>query len=116
MGERSDQVSPVLAVTQRTYGRWRVFGLRGELTYATCDELTQVLDGDGEGTGKPCVAVDASGLEFFDSAGIRCLLIAARRVQATGGEFVVLDASRLVRRIHWMHLTHVLQVVAALPA
>ena|SRR5947207_10095726 len=116
MGESTDQVSPSLEVTQRTQGRWRVFGLQGELTYATCDELAQALGGEGEGTGRPCVAVDASGLEFFDSSGIRCLLIAARRIQGKGGEFVVLDAGRLVRRIHWMHLTHMLPVTAALPA
>lgn len=90
--------------------------MQGELTYATCDELAQALGGDGEGTGRPCIAVDASGLEFVDSAGIRCLVIAARRVQATGGEFVVLDAGRLVRRIYWMHLTHMLPARATLPA
>jgi anti-sigma B factor antagonist len=120
MGERTDQASPALAITQRTQGRWRVYGLQGELTHATCDELAQALDGEGEGegegTGRPCIAVDASGLEFFDSAGIRCLLIAARRIQGQGREFVVLDAGRLVRRIHWMNLTQMLPVMAALPA
>jgi anti-anti-sigma factor len=50
--------------------------------------------------GGPCTAVDASGLEFFDSSGIRSLLIAAKRAQDQGGEFVVLDAGPMMRWIH----------------
>jgi anti-anti-sigma regulatory factor len=53
--------------------------LRGELTYATCNELAQALDIPVDGTGRPCTALDASDLEFFDSSGIRARLIAAKR-------------------------------------
>ena len=90
--------------------------MQGELTHATCDELAQALDVPVDGTGGQCIAVDAFDLEFFDTSGTRCLLFAARRVQDHGGEFVVLEAGRLKRRIHWMQLTEMLPVVAALPA
>ena len=90
--------------------------MQGELTYATCDELAHAVGVDVDGTKRPYVAVDASDLEFFDSSGIRCLLLAARRVRDKGGEFMVLDAGRLMRRIYWMHLTDTLPVTATLPA
>lgn len=91
---------------------WVVARLRGELTFATCEELAGALVGQDAGR----VAVDASGLDFFDSAGIRSLLLEGRRVRRAGGEFVVIDAGRLRRRTAWMGLDGVLPVVAALPA
>ena len=114
MGRRMDDRSPSLAITHRTQSRWRVFRSQGELTYATCNELAQALDIPAGGTGRPCAAVDASGLEFFDSSGIRSLLIAAKRAQDQGGEFVVLDAGPMMRRIHWMYLIETPPVMATL--
>ena len=90
--------------------------MQGELTHATCDELAQALDVPVDGAADLCIAVDAAGLEFIDSSGIRCLLRAARRVRDQGGEFVVLDAGPMMPRIRWMHLAEMLPVMAMLPA
>ena len=103
--------APSLDVAVQRRGGWMVARLLGELTFVTCDELAGALAGVDAGR----VAVDASGLDFFDSAGIRCLLLEGRRVRRGGGEFVVLDAGRLLRRAAWLGLDRVLPVVAALP-
>jgi anti-anti-sigma factor len=108
----TDSRAPSLGVAVELRAGWVVVRLSGELTFATCDELAGALAGRDAGR----VAVDASGLEFFDSAGIRCLLLQGRRVRGGGGEFVVVDAGRLLRRTAWMGLERVLPVVAALPA
>jgi anti-anti-sigma factor len=108
----TDSRAPSLDVTVERRAGWVVARLSGELTFATCDELAGALA--GQDTGR--VAVDASGLDFFDSAGIRCPLLEGRRVRGGGGEFAVVDAGRLLRRAAWLGLDGVLPVAAALPA
>ncbi len=102
-----------LAVAVEERGRWVVVRVRGELTFGTCGELTDALAG---AAGPGGVAVDVSGLDFFDSSGIRCLVLAARRARAEGAEFVVVDPGPVLRqRAEWMGLGEVLAVVPALP-
>lgn len=116
MPQQSDELKPSLRVTTEQQGRWLVVRLHGELAFGTCDELAQILDVPADGDAGPSIAVATAGLEFFDSTGLRCLLSAAKRVRGQGGEFIVLEDGRLARRIHWMSLTDILPVMAALPA
>jgi anti-sigma B factor antagonist len=116
MDQGTDGLTPSLRVTEGRQGRWLIVRVQGELTLETCGELTEVLSSAAEGAGRPCIAVDTSGLEFFDSSGIRCLVTACRRVQSRGGEFVVLDTGRVRRRFELLGVLPMLPVMAALPA
>jgi anti-anti-sigma factor len=88
----------------------------GELTCVTCDEFAGVLAGTGGGAGPARAAVDTSGLEFFDSAGLRCLVSVCRKARNAIGDFVVIDTGRLRQRVQRMGLAGVLPVAAELPA
>jgi anti-anti-sigma factor len=112
----SGALVPPLGVAVQEQGRWVVVRVRGELTSQTCEELTGVLAGVGVGGGPGCVAVDTTGLEFFDEAGLRCLVLACRRVRRAGGEFVVVDAGPVMRKAARMALGEYLPVAAELPA
>jgi anti-anti-sigma factor len=72
--------------------------LRGELDLESSpllqSELHRLLSTD-----LSAVILDLAGLEFIDSTGLRCLLIAARRSQANGDHLRVLPPSGHVERI-----------------
>ncbi len=71
----------------------------------------------GDGAGPVRVAVDTSGLDFFDSAGIRCLVSACRKVRRADGVFVVVDAGPVMRRrVERMGLAGLLPVMPSLLA
>ncbi len=106
---------PPLSVTKHWPGRWLIVKVQGELTFQTCDELTEALDVLADGAEESCIAVDASSLTFFDSSAVRCLVIAHRRVKSQGGEFVILDAGPLIQRFQRLGLLQVLPVTATLP-
>lgn len=80
----TDAPAPSLRVAAEQRDGWLVVRVRGELTFRTCDELAGVLAGAGGAAGQARVAVEASALEFFDSAGVRCLVSACRRARRAG--------------------------------
>ena len=47
----------------------------------------------------PQLVVDLSGVEYISSAGLRVLLVAARRVQATGGRLALCAMGQPVRQV-----------------
>lgn len=47
----------------------------------------------------PRVVVDFSGVDYISSAGLRVLLVAARRVQATGGRLALCGMGEPVRQV-----------------
>jgi anti-anti-sigma factor len=55
----------------------------------------------------PRVVVDFSGVDYISSAGLRVLLVAARRVQSTGGRLALCRLGESVR--------HVFQLAGFLP-
>jgi anti-anti-sigma factor len=118
MDQGADDKTPLLEVSKHKQGRWLVVQVKGELTHQTCDELAAAFDVEvaAAGAGKPCIAVDTSSLTFFDSAAVRCMVQAHRRVQRQGGEFVVLGTGGVMRRIQRLGLVHVLPVMATHPA
>ncbi len=48
---------------------------------------------------RPRVVVDLSGVEYISSAGLRVLLVAARRVQGTGGGLALCGMGDAVRQV-----------------
>lgn len=112
-----DAPVPPLEMTVDQQGRWTVVRLAGVLDYTTCDALTPVLQNAVAAVRCPCVAVEFSGLQFCDSSGLRCVLIANRRIRAAGGHLVIVDRLGLLHGKGWMFgLGGLLTVVPRLPA
>ena len=114
---QTDAIPPELELTVHEQDRWVVVQVRGELNFQTSQELSSALDSlSGNIERHPCIAVDTSRLQYFDSSAIRCLLVAFKNVQGQGGEFAVVDAGGLARRIERIGLRGILPVLPALPA
>lgn len=105
-----------LGVRVEPRGQWVVVRLDGELDYASSVDLVMVLGGV-IADGGLCVAVDMSGLEFFDSSGLARVLQAATQVRRLGGQLVVVDGQQpnLRRRLELMGAAKLLPVVPAVP-
>jgi anti-anti-sigma factor len=72
-----------------------VIAVSGELDLATAPELSDTLSRtDGE-----AVNLDLSGVSFIDPAGLRVLRTAKRDIDARGGQLVIRNPSRQLRRI-----------------
>lgn len=69
----------------------------GELDIAAADQFRRMV-GDLMGAGVRVVTVDLAGAEFVDSTGLGALLWAEHRLQAAGGDLVVLHARGPVAR------------------
>jgi anti-sigma B factor antagonist len=72
--------------------------LRGELDVYTAprfrEHVTAMLR-----EGHTRIVVDAVGLEFLDSTGIRVLVAARRHAEAAGGQLRIVNCSAATRRI-----------------
>jgi len=108
-------VSPLgLEVTRR--GPWAVIRLSGELDYASCPGLRAHLGMVLGAVPRPQVAVDVSGLEFCDSAGLGCFVWAHQRARQRGGTLMLAGPDAwLARLFHITGLNQVLRISGALP-
>jgi anti-sigma B factor antagonist len=101
-------IDSVVAVRQLTHGTLTahvgperetcLVRLRGELDLASVplleSELHRLLS-----TELSAVILDLDGLDFIDSTGLQCLLVAARRSQANGDHLRILPPRGEVERI-----------------
>ena len=69
----------------------------GELDIATAPALDQELE-QAFGSHTARVVLDLRELEFIDSSGLRTLLIARRRADATGAQFSLVAGDRALER------------------
>jgi anti-anti-sigma factor len=74
----------------------RMLSVAGELDLATAEELTRRLDAIGQGDGD--LTLEASGLSFVDSTGVRALLRVAERLQGRG-RLILRSPTPAVRRV-----------------
>jgi anti-sigma B factor antagonist len=97
-GADDDVEDEGFSITTRRDGGRVVLALVGELDLHTADELTTAVSGllEQEVTR---VEVDAGGLSFADSAGLRAVLIARAAAAEAGASFGVIDASGTVERL-----------------
>jgi anti-anti-sigma factor len=51
------------------------------------------------GTGKPCLAVDLTGMDYISSAGLRVFLKMAKQVQKANGKLVLFGLRPNVREV-----------------
>lgn len=72
--------------------------LSGEVDITTAAELNELITGQlAEATQQ--LTIDVVGLDFADTAAIRVLLIAARRLRQRGGGLVLLRPQRALARV-----------------
>jgi len=72
--------------------------LHGELDLNGTDAVSRKLDEFAAGD-VDTLLLDASGLTFLDSSGLRTLLTGREQFAAKGGQFKVVDASAAVARV-----------------
>ena len=90
-----------MALEHRSYGNARVVTPRGRLDHDNCEpfqaDLAVELDvcvRDGA-----ALVLDMSGIEYVSSAGLRCLMIAARQAAARHSRVVVSSPQPVVAEI-----------------
>lgn len=109
--------APVLLISTGPAAGWMVVTAAGDLDYATSPQLAAQLEAVIDVERPPRVAVDLSGMDFCDSAGLRCLLAASRRAQQRDGELALLrPPGTLRRKLTITALDLVLRVVEELPS
>jgi uncharacterized protein (TIGR02172 family) len=82
-------------ITTHTQGDCRTVVINGNLDTTTAPKLEAHLDV----TGVREVVVDFTNCPFISSAGIRTLLMAHRRIAASGGKFIARNLSPSVREV-----------------
>ena len=90
-----------MTLSHRTYGEARVVSPRGRLDHDNCEGFQRDLAAQLEACEKERAALvlDMSGLDYVSSAGLRCLMIAAKQAQGHAGKIVVASPQPVVAEI-----------------
>jgi len=108
-----------MPLPHRNFGTARVLAPRGRLDHETCETFQADLRPHAEACAKEGTALvlDLSGLEYVSSAGLRCLMIAARDTKARAGRIIVAAMQPVVAEIFQIsRFNLVLEVFPNLPA
>jgi anti-anti-sigma factor len=77
---------------------WSLVSIAGRLDMVSAGPLEQELEGlIGAGTRR--LAIDMSRLDYLSSAGLRALLVAARRLQEGGGILTLIGLRGTVKEV-----------------
>jgi len=90
-----------MALAHRSYGTTRVVSPRGRLDHDNCDAFQHDLADHLDACARQGAALvlDMSGLEYVSSAGLRCLMIAAKQAKSHSGRIVVSAPQPIVAEI-----------------
>jgi anti-anti-sigma factor len=90
-----------MALSHRTYGEARVVSPHGRLDHDNCDAFQHDLAAQLEACGKEHAALvlDMSAVDYVSSAGLRCLMIAAKQAKSQSGRIVVAAPQAVVAEI-----------------
>src|ERR671927_1992645 len=90
-----------MTLSHRTYGEARVVSPRGRLDHDNCEGFQRDLAAQLEVCEKERAALvlDMSGIEYVSSAGLRCLMIAAKQAAARQGRVVAAAPQPIVAEI-----------------
>ena len=106
-----------MPLSHKTYGAARVLAPKGRLDHDNCEAFQADLRPHAEACAKDGTALvlDMSGLEYVSSAGLRCLMIAARETKGRAGRIVVAAMQPVVAEIfHISRFNLVLEVFPTL--
>jgi len=104
-----------MALSHRTYGAARVIAPRGRLDHDSCEAFQADLAPHLDACAREHAALvlDMSGLDYVSSAGLRCLMMAARQAAARGGRILVAAVQPVVAEIlHISRFDLVLEIFA----
>ena len=103
-----------METTVREEGQVLVLRLEGKLDAASAPSFVALFEEHVAPGAARIVLVDASGLDYVSSAGVRVLLHAAKKLEAQGGRLVIAGLSGMVARLFELsYLTHVFTVYAS---
>jgi anti-sigma B factor antagonist len=90
-----------MALAHRSYGSARVVSPRGRLDHDNCDEFQRDIAAELDACARDgaSLVLDMSGLEYVSSAGLRCLMIAARQAAARQSRVVAAAPQPVVAEI-----------------
>jgi anti-anti-sigma factor len=90
-----------MPLSHRSYGTARVVSPSGRLDHDNCEGFQRDLAAHLDACAQEGAALvlDLSGLEYVSSAGLRCLMIAAKQAQARSSRIVVASAQPVVAEI-----------------
>ena len=90
-----------MPLSHRNFGKARVLAPRGRLDHDTCEAFQADLKPHAEACASEVSALvlDLSGMEYVSSAGLRCLMIAAREAKGRAGRILVAAMQPVVAEI-----------------
>jgi len=106
-----------MPLAHRNYGAARVLAPKGRLDHERCEAFQADLAPHAEACAREASALvlDLSGVEYVSSAGLRCLMIAAREAKARAGRIMVAAMQPVVAEIfHISRFNLVLEVFPTL--
>ncbi len=77
-----------MEITSQADGLVTIVRISGRIDFATSESLEQVVCAIIAG-GRPRVILDMRGVEYISSAGLRAILIAARKAKSAGGGIAI---------------------------
>lgn len=87
-----------MTMSTESHGDLAVVVLTGRLDSTNAADTEAQILAEIE-AGRPRVVVDASGLEYLSSAGLRVFLVVAKRVKAAGGGLALHSLTDHVREV-----------------
>jgi anti-sigma B factor antagonist len=87
-----------MEVRQENAGTVAVVAISGRIDANTSPEVARVL-GDAIASGKSRLVLDLTGTQYLSSAGLRILLLTAKRIEQASGQFVLHGLSDRVRDV-----------------
>ena len=90
-----------MALSHRSYGEARVVSPRGRLDHDNCEVFQRDLATELEACEKDhaSLVLDMSGVDYVSSAGLRCLMIAAKQAKSHAGRIVIAAPQAVVAEI-----------------
>src|SRR5882672_8867200 len=90
-----------MPVPHRNYGAVRVVAPKGRLDHDTCDTFRAGLAPhiDAAALARQPLVLDFSGVEYVSSAGLRCLMLAAKEANVRNGKIMVAAMQPVVAEI-----------------
>jgi anti-anti-sigma factor len=88
-----------MALPHRTYANARTIALEGRLDHENCETLRAELSQHVAACAGAPLVLDLSGLEYVSSAGLRCLMLAAKEAGASNSRMMVAAMQPVVAEI-----------------
>jgi anti-sigma B factor antagonist len=99
-----------MEVTHRHFANARAVSPKGRLDHSNCEPFRAALSVQldaAASAGEPLV-LDLSGLEYVSSAGLRCLMLAAKEAHARNGRVLVAAMQPVVAEIFQISRFHLI--------